>query len=191
MRQLPSAPRDPSRTAYAVGCNRVAQSVHLLPMKVRPLVPITILRDGAGPRESGGCSRRRRPAFVANRLVTGVFHVIDQCSSVCWLEGTIAVLGSGRMLSQVLALPISTSGRRACFEGPTVRMPKDLRCRQAGVCHLTAGSETGGSCTVTESPPPGRGVRVRLPSCAWVMLLTIASPRPRAAWSVCNRLPRR
>ena len=99
MRQLPSAPRDPSRTAYAVGCNRVAQSAHLLPMKVRPLVPITILRDGAGPRESGGCSRRRRPAFVANRLVTGVFHVIDQCSSVCWLEGTIAVLGSGRSVA--------------------------------------------------------------------------------------------
>src|SRR5204863_10075464 len=49
-----------------------------------------------------------------------------------------------------------------------------------------------GSCTVTRSPPASRGVRVRVPSCAWVMLLTIARPRPTPAWSVRMRLvPRR
>src|SRR4029453_1000582 len=49
-----------------------------------------------------------------------------------------------------------------------------------------------GSCTVTWSPPPARGVRVRVPSCAWVMLLTIARPRPTPAWSVRMRsVPRR
>ena len=44
-----------------------------------------------------------------------------------------------------------------------------------------------GSRTVTQSPPAARGVRVRVPSCAWVMLLTIARPRPTPAWSVCIR----
>ena len=41
-----------------------------------------------------------------------------------------------------------------------------------------------GSSTVTASPPASRGVRVRVPSCAWVMLLTIARPRPTPACSV-------
>ena len=31
---------------------------------------------------------------------------------------------------------------------------------------------------MTQSPPAARGVRVRVPSCAWVMLLTMARPRP-------------
>ena len=45
---------------------------------------------------------------------------------------------------------------------------------------------------MTRSPPAARGVRVRVPSCAWVMLLTIAKPRPTPAWSVRMRLlPRR
>ena len=44
-----------------------------------------------------------------------------------------------------------------------------------------------GSCTVTRSPPPARGASVRVPSCAWVMLLTIASPRPTPAWEVRTR----
>src|SRR6187431_1628908 len=30
------------------------------------------------------------------------------------------------------------------------------------------------SCTVTQSPPSGRGTMLSVPSCAWVMLLTIA-----------------
>ena len=38
-----------------------------------------------------------------------------------------------------------------------------------------------GNCTVTRSPPAARGVSVRRPSCAWVMLLTIARPRPTPA----------
>src|SRR5205085_12163904 len=35
-----------------------------------------------------------------------------------------------------------------------------------------------GSWTVTRSPPAARGLRVRVPSCASAMLLTIARPRP-------------
>ena len=34
---------------------------------------------------------------------------------------------------------------------------------------------------LTQSPPAARGVRVRVPSCAWVMLSTIARPRPTPA----------
>ena len=44
-----------------------------------------------------------------------------------------------------------------------------------------------GSWTVTQRPPVGRGVMMRVPSCAWVMLLTIARPRPTPAWSLCTR----
>ena len=39
-------------------------------------------------------------------------------------------------------------------------------------------------CTVTQSPPSRRGAMVSVPSWAWVMLLTIARPRPTPAWSV-------
>ena len=39
-----------------------------------------------------------------------------------------------------------------------------------------------GSCTMTRSPPSARGVRVMVPWCASVMLLTIARPRPTPAW---------
>jgi hypothetical protein len=53
--------------------------------------------------------------------------------------------------------------------------------------HLPVCGGAAGSCTVTRSPPAGRGVRVRVPSCAWVMLLTIARPRPTPAWSVRMR----
>src|SRR5205814_9855903 len=59
--------------------------------------------------------------------------------------------------------------------------------RQSPLCGGAAGS-----CTVTQSPPAVRGVRVRVPSCAWVMLLTIARPRPTPAWLVRTRsVPRR
>jgi hypothetical protein len=47
--------------------------------------------------------------------------------------------------------------------------------------HRSLCGGAAGSCTVTQSPPAGRGVRVRVPSCAWVMLLTIARPRPTPA----------
>src|SRR5438477_1387076 len=58
--------------------------------------------------------------------------------------------------------------------------------------HLPVGGGAAGSCTVTRSPPAARGVRVRVPSCAWVMLWTIARPRPTPAWSVRMRsVPRR
>jgi hypothetical protein len=54
--------------------------------------------------------------------------------------------------------------------------------------HLPVCGGAAGSCTVTQSPPAVRGVRVRVPSCAWVMLLTMARPRPTPAWSVRMRL---
>src|SRR5215203_5411890 len=57
---------------------------------------------------------------------------------------------------------------------------------------LPACGGAAGSCTVTQRPPAARGVRVRVPSCAWVMLLTIARPRPTPEWSVRMRsVPRR
>jgi len=40
------------------------------------------------------------------------------------------------------------------------------------------GGGAAGSRTVARRPPAAQGVRVRIPSCAWVMLLTIARPRP-------------
>jgi NADPH:quinone reductase-like Zn-dependent oxidoreductase len=50
-----------------------------------------------------------------------------------------------------------------------------------------AARAAAGSSTVTRIPPAGRAVRVSAPSCAWVMLLTIARPRPTPAWSVRMR----
>jgi len=41
----------------------------------------------------------------------------------------------------------------------------------------------------TRQPAVGAGGELRVPSCAWVMLLTIARPRPTPAWSVRMRLP--
>src|SRR3989442_802732 len=59
--------------------------------------------------------------------------------------------------------------------------------RQPPVCGGAAGS-----CTATRSPPAPRGVRVRVPTCASVMLFTIARPRPTPAWSGRMRsVPRR
>src|SRR5262249_50385791 len=58
--------------------------------------------------------------------------------------------------------------------------------------HLAVCGGAAGSCTGTQSPPAAPGVRVSVPSCARVMLLTIARPRPTPAWSVRMRsVPRR
>ena len=57
-----------------------------------------------------------------------------------------------------------------------------------GAADLPVCLGAAGSCTVTRSPPAARGVRMRVPSCASVMLLTIARPRPAPAWSVRMRL---
>jgi hypothetical protein len=57
-----------------------------------------------------------------------------------------------------------------------------------GHLHLPACGCAAGRFTVTRSPPALRGVRVRVPSCALVMLLTIARPSPTPAWSVRTRL---
>src|SRR5258708_13109549 len=64
-----------------------------------------------------------------------------------------------------------------------VKGPGDqVQARDLPVCVGVAGS-----CTVTWSPPSVRGVMVSVPSCAWVMLLTIARPRPPPASSVRMR----
>ena len=47
--------------------------------------------------------------------------------------------------------------------------PRLVKCRCAG--------GAAGSCTVTRSPPAARGVRVSVPSCACVMLLTSGRAR--------------
>ncbi|CAL9511087.1 hypothetical protein SUDANB121_03653 [Nocardiopsis dassonvillei] len=75
--------------------------------------------------------------------------------------------------------------RAACggsrSDGASVRTP-----------HPPLSGATAESSTVTRSPPSGRGTRVRVPSCARVTLLTMASPRPTPAWSVWMRsVPRR
>jgi hypothetical protein len=55
------------------------------------------------------------------------------------------------------------------------------KCGNSPDRHLPVCGGAAGSCTVTQSPPAVRGVRVRIPLCAWVMLLTIARPRPTPA----------
>jgi hypothetical protein len=70
---------------------------------------------------------------------------------------------------------------------PSTRIPLGA-CGNSPDRHLPVCGGAAGSCTVTRSPPASRGVRVRVPSCAWVMLLTIARPRPTPAWSVRMRL---
>jgi hypothetical protein len=98
-------------------------------------------------------------------------HVVMQASSdtVCWSASTPLGRGRGAMLVDVDI---------AEFGGRTAGSPDR---------HLPVCGGAAGSCTVTRSPPAGRGVRVRVPSCAWVMLLTIARPRPTPAWSVRRR----
>src|SRR6478672_4176393 len=53
--------------------------------------------------------------------------------------------------------------------------------------HLAGCGAAAGRRTVTRSPPAARGVRVRVPSWARAMLLTIARPRPTPAASVRTR----
>src|SRR2546423_1700345 len=85
-------------------------------------------------------------------------------------------------LSPRSAAPARPSCRRAASRGNAAANPR----------HLPACGGAGGSRTVTRSPPAARGVMVRVPSCAWVMVLTIASPRPTPAWSERMRsVPRR
>ncbi len=89
------------------------------------------------------------------------------------------------VLPQVRAQTRVTQRSRAGDRMPG--RPSSEPCMVLPVCGGAAGS-----CTVTQSPPAARGVRVRVPSCAWVMLLTIARPRPTPAWSARTRLlPRR
>ena len=79
-----------------------------------------------------------------------------------------------------------------CTDSETADQPDVLRVRRRFRARLVLWHQcsgvAAGSCTVTQSPPAVRGVRVRVPSCAWVMLLTIARPRPTPARSVRVRL---
>src|SRR5581483_10377134 len=77
----------------------------------------------------------------------------------------------------------------ACRPGETGRAAR-VALVGLGCARGTRGA--AGRRTVTRSPPAGRGARVRLPSCASAMLLTIARPRPTPAWSLRLRsVPRR
>jgi hypothetical protein len=84
------------------------------------------------------------------------------------------------------AAPISPSV--SLSSQPTTKLYSSRGVRQFPDGYLPVCGGAAGSCTVTRRPPAGRGVRMRVPSCAWVMLLTIASPRPTPAWSVRMRL---
>jgi len=77
--------------------------------------------------------------------------------------------------------------RPSCPAGPGSRVNRFGRCAHCVDRHLSVCDGAAGSCTVTQSPPAARGVRARVPSCAWAMLLTIARPRPTPAWSVRMR----
>ena len=81
--------------------------------------------------------------------------------------------------------PRSVGRVAAVHVGPCLPRRHPLRC---AVAQMPASGGAAGSRTVTQSPPAARGVRVRVPSCAWVMLLTIARPRPTPAWPVRMRL---
>ena len=84
--------------------------------------------------------------------------------------------------------------RRVAFLPDSRRSGERLRRRDRRAVGRLAGSRRAvtvqppgtscrcGSCTMTRSPPSARGVRVMVPWCAWVMLLTIARPRPTPAW---------
>jgi hypothetical protein len=97
-----------------------------------------------------------------------------------------AVLGTAAALraAGVQVLPITgrqhvvvtTTADHAGDAPRTGRLRGNSDDRHRPVCGGAAGS-----CTVTQSPPAARGVRLRVPSCAWAMLLTMARPRPTPA----------
>src|SRR5581483_10288263 len=74
-------------------------------------------------------------------------------------------------------------------ERPARRAARHARpARRRAAVALLDHEEAAGSSAATRSPPAARGLRVRVPSCAWAMLLTIARPRPTPAWSARIRL---
>jgi hypothetical protein len=86
----------------------------------------------------------------------------------------------------VAAVSIRTTASGGTTRSRTsrIRTPTSIfRLRRQPAC-----GEAAGRCTVTQSPPPGLATRVRVPSCACVMLLTMARPSPTPAWSVRMRL---
>jgi hypothetical protein len=98
----------------------------------------------------------------------------------------------GRFRHSPPHVPFGVSGANPCLPA-NLEFSRPLSNRPNGEVYVTqtlpldrhlSVCGSAGSCTVTRSPPAGRGVRVRVPSCAWVMLLTIARPRPTPAWSV-------
>ncbi len=72
--------------------------------------------------------------------------------------------------------------RRILAYVDTAHHPRGRR----GVDH-DRGDVCAGSSTVMRRPPVSRGVRVRAPSCARVMVVTMAKPRPTPVWSAWMR----
>src|SRR5262245_34512539 len=134
---------------------------------------------------------------IANldRLTDGVNHAVEQLSNR---------RRDPRPEAHRVQQPIGCNGRmqiRRRIHGPRSCQEAQPVTQEAGVDELQLRADAhaaltnavlSGSWTVTQSPPAARGVRVRVPSCALVMLLTIARPRPTPAWSVRMRsVPRR
>jgi dihydrofolate reductase len=128
------------------------------------------------------------------RFVTeGVAAAVDQARATAG-DKDVVVMGGANVIDQSLATRLVDELATCCYM--TVRdlaryvvIGDELHRGQSPDRHLPACGGVTGSCTVTQRPPPALGVRVRFPSCAWVMLLTIARPRPTPpAWSVRMRL---
>lgn len=77
------------------------------------------------------------------------------------------------MLDSGSVLPMSQNdpGQWGLRAGQRRRATELLRCARSGR-HLPVCDGAAGSWTVTRSPPAGRGVSVRVPSCAWAILRT-------------------
>jgi hypothetical protein len=135
------------------------------------------------PTPPEDAARRRGSAIL--QMSGAIMRVVKTCSLLTLRRGAVGSDPAGR--------------RRWHRSNPKPRTAtnppahQDYAHRGLGACGTfswpSPASVRGaaGSSTVTRSPPAARGVRVRVPSCAWVMLLTIARPRPTPAWSVRMR----
>jgi hypothetical protein len=132
------------------------------------LVPVVEQRLGSRPSETV-CGAGDQDACHSSGGERAAWEWLQASSdTACWSASTPLGRGRGAMLVDVTSQS----------SGPYGSSPDR---------HLPVCGGAAGSCTVTQSPPAARGVRVRVPSCAWVMLLTIARPRPTPAWSVRMR----
>jgi transcriptional regulator with XRE-family HTH domain len=101
---------------------------------------------------------------------------------------------AGPAIQPVVSLRLQTSlGDVELFTViATLGAPLDVTAANLAIETFLPMNAESASRLVTRRPPSARGVRSRVPSWAWAMLLTIARPRPTPACSVRTRsVPRR